>query len=78
MKRRDILKKTGAGLTMTSGLASVAAAGDVETSSCSGDCFYEECYCDGEWYDCGLEPGGCCDGEIICECKPTCDPGCPC
>ncbi len=75
MNRRDLLKRTGVGIAATS-TAGVAAA-DVSTDAC-GDCFTEECHCDGEWYDCGIVGTDCCDGEIVCECEPKCVAGCPC
>lgn len=48
------------------------------TADCSG-CEEQVCYCDGEWVDCPIIGGPCCDGEIVCTCVPTCPcPNQPC
>ncbi|WP_440990312.1 hypothetical protein [Haloarchaeobius baliensis] len=48
------------------------------STDCDG-CEETVCYCDGEWVDCPIIGGDCCDGEIICNCVPTCPcPNQPC
>lgn len=75
MNRRSILKKAGAGLVATGGIAAVAGTASADC----GDCFTEECTCTGHLCDCGVVGTDCCcDGEWDCDCVPTCEPGCPC